>query len=288
MFALIRKPRGISSFECIRRFSKSIGHPKIGHAGTLDLLAEGLLLVATGRSPRLLSFVPHTSKTYEATIRFDGYTVTGDLESEVIPYDDDRLGRVAGSFSREDFEALLRRDFIGELKQTPSAFSAIWIDGKRAYELARKGKAVDMPSREITVFSLELLSCDFPECVIRAEVSSGTYIRTLADDIGQALGLRGYLTKLVRTAIGPFDMGRFQTPDEPFAEISMAEVFPDFPLLEMDEAEREMLFHGMPITDRWSITAGSMAFLCNDGQPVALMKSRDGVLFVVRNDLLTE
>ncbi|HRI36544.1 MAG TPA: hypothetical protein PK765_05820 [bacterium] len=138
MFALIHKPRGVSSFECIRRFARDRGIKKIGHAGTLDLLAEGLLLVATDRSTRLLSFLPHTDKTYEASIRFDGWTATGDLESEPESCDPSAIEHARNEFSREKLDALLRERFIGRITQVPSVFSAIWIDGKRAYELARK------------------------------------------------------------------------------------------------------------------------------------------------------
>lgn len=285
MFALIRKPRGISSFDCIRRFSKTIGHPKIGHAGTLDLLAEGLLLVATGRSTRLLSFVPHTSKTYEAVMRFDGYTATGDLEADLVACDAADIEHARAVFHADEFARLLREKFTGTIRQTPSAFSAIWIDGKRAYELARKGREVDMPSREVEIYSIEALSCDLPECVVRAEVSSGTYIRTLADDIGRAMGLRGYLARLERTAIGPFGYDRFASPSDAYAELPIEEVFPDFPVLAMNPVERESLFHGNPIPDRWGVPPEKMALLAADGTPVALVVSRAGMLVVVRNDL---
>jgi tRNA pseudouridine55 synthase len=195
---LIDKPAGMTSFGVVARvrrvLSQQFGHKvKVGHTGTLDPFATGLMIIVTGKECRNAGAYSKLDKVYEATIRLGQTSTTGDPEGDITEVSDRQPTLV------EIEEALVR--FRGEIKQTPPAFSAIKINGQRAYKLARQGEVVEMPERQVTVFELELLDYSYPEIRIRAHVSSGTYIRTLAEDIGQVLGVGAYCTELRRTEI---------------------------------------------------------------------------------------
>lgn len=195
-FLLIDKPAGITSFGVIAKLRRITGVRRIGHAGTLDPFATGLLIVGVGRgaTKRLGEYLGRP-KTYEAVAVLGGTTVTQDKDSEVTP----TIGAVMPTEAGIR-DALPR--FTGPLRQTPPMFSAKKIDGKRLYELAREGKEVERKSVEVTVYSLELLSYEPPKLSFRATVSAGTYVRTLAHDLGADLGTGAYLEALRRTAIG--------------------------------------------------------------------------------------
>lgn len=195
---LIDKPAGITSFGVVarvrRRMSEHFGHKvKVGHTGTLDPFATGLMIIVTGKECRNASLYSKLDKVYEATIRLGQTSTTGDPEGEIV----DASSRVPSH--EEVAEALTR--FTGEISQRPPIYSAIKINGERAYKLARKGETVEMPERIVTVFSLELIDYTYPNLKVRAHVSSGTYVRTLAEDIGNALGVGGYCSQLRRTRI---------------------------------------------------------------------------------------
>lgn len=204
---LVDKPVGWTSFDVcakirgqIRAEYRARGEKptkrqlKVGHAGTLDPFATGLLIIllgdATSRSDEFLKL----DKVYEATIRLGKNSTTGDLEGEMTDISDRQP-------SEAEVQAALEQ-FTGNITQTPPAYSAIKINGQRAYKLAREGKEVEIPSRKITVHSIELLHYSYPEIKIRTNVSSGTYIRTLAEDVGRALKVGAYCSQLRRLSIG--------------------------------------------------------------------------------------
>lgn len=200
---LVDKPAGISSFGVVARVRRELkdefGHKvKLGHTGTLDPFATGLLILLSGKmTKRSNEFLKH-DKIYEATLKL-GYTSnTGDIEGEIIKKEDKDL-------KIEDIKKTIQI-FVGTISQTPPKFSAIKINGQRAYKLARKGEDFEIPSRQVTIYSIEILDYNYPELKIRAHVSSGTYIRTLAEDIGKALGTGAYLTALRRTKIADYDV----------------------------------------------------------------------------------
>ena len=172
---------------------------KVGHTGTLDPFATGLLILLSGKATKLSNQFLKLDKWYEATLCLGKISTTGDPEGAITEVNVDRQP------SYSDIEKILP-DFLGNIKQTVPIFSAVKINGKRAYQLARQGQKVEMPTREIEIYELEVLSYHFPELVIRTHVSSGTYIRTLGEDIGQALGVGAYLTALRRTKVGNFDL----------------------------------------------------------------------------------
>lgn len=197
----IDKPAGMTSFGVVarvrRQLSQHFGHKvKVGHTGTLDPFATGLMIIVTGKECRNAGNYSKLDKVYEATIRLGQVSSTGDPEGEITEVSD-------GVPTRDEVEDAIKQ-FVGEIKQRPPIYSAIKINGQRAYKLARKGEVVEMPERTVTIFSLELIDYNYPELKIRTHVSSGTYIRTLAEDIGAALGTGAYCTELRRTKIAEY------------------------------------------------------------------------------------
>ncbi|MBP5634535.1 tRNA pseudouridine(55) synthase TruB [Candidatus Saccharibacteria bacterium] len=199
----VDKPSGMSSFGAVARvrriLSQREGHKvKVGHTGTLDPFATGLLILLAGKATKKAPELTKKDKVYEATIRLGATSTTGDPEGEIT-----ETG--AKLPTREEIEAVLPQ-FRGEIQQTPPAFSAIKVNGQRAYKLARAGKDVEIPSRTVTIYELGILDYDAPLLKIRTHVSSGTYIRTLAEDLGKALGCGAYCTELRRTKIADYDI----------------------------------------------------------------------------------
>ena len=195
---LIDKPAGMTSFGVVARIrrllSEQLGKKaKVGHTGTLDPFATGLMIIVTGKECKNAEKYSKLDKVYEATFLLGRTSSTGDPEGEITKVGDREP-------TKEEIESLLPR-FTGKIQQRPPIFSAIKVNGQRAYKLARKGEEVQMPSRVVTIYSLELLDYAYPEVKIRTHVSSGTYIRTLGEDIGKSLGTGAYCTRLRRTSI---------------------------------------------------------------------------------------
>lgn len=200
---LIDKPSGMTSFGVVarvrRKLSQQLGKKvKVGHTGTLDPFATGLMIIVTGKECRNAGTYSKLDKVYEATIRLGQTSSTGDPEGEVTNVSDIQptLDEVNDALNQ----------FVGEIQQTPPIYSAIKINGQRAYKLARKGEVVEIPVRAVTIYSLELVDYTYPDIKIRVHVSSGTYIRTLAEDIGKVLGTGAYCTQLRRTKIADFSI----------------------------------------------------------------------------------
>lgn len=201
---LVDKQAGMSSFGVVARVRRILSQAagkkvKVGHTGTLDPFATGLMIVVVGSYCRRASEFSKLDKSYEALVMLGSTSSTGDSEGELTPVSDHRP-------AVEDVHAALA-DFTGVITQTPPVYSAIKIDGVRAYKLAREGKAVEMPTREVTVSSLDLVGYEYPELRIACAVSSGTYIRTLAEDLGRALGTGAYCRELRRTRVGEYEIG---------------------------------------------------------------------------------
>lgn len=207
---LVDKPTGWTSFDVVAKIRGQIRagyrergekptkrQQRVGHTGTLDPFATGLLIILLGDATKRSDEFLKLDKVYEATIRLGGISTTGDPEGEISSYEGTR--DAVPSF--EEVERALSH-FRGQIRQKPPIFSAIKIDGKRAYKLARDGKSVEMPERDVTIHELEILDYTYPELRIRTHVSSGTYIRSLAVDIGEAMGTGAYCSQLRRTAVG--------------------------------------------------------------------------------------
>jgi len=196
----IYKPKGPSSYDIIRQIKRDAVDKKVGHGGTLDPLASGVLVVAIGREfTKQLDNVVKDQKEYIANIKLGESSTTQDEEGE----------KTQISIESEPALAQIKetiQKFIGKIKQIPPAYSAMKINGQRAYKLARQGINPDIKEREITIYEIELLSYNWPILEIRVVCSSGTYIRTLANDIGSDLATGGYLKDLIRTRVGEFDI----------------------------------------------------------------------------------
>lgn len=200
---LMDKPAGMTSFGVVARVRRVLSHQagkklKVGHCGTLDPFATGLLILVTGKMTRKAMEYTKLDKVYEATILLGEQSTTGDPEGEITKISDAEPTRVQVE------EALSM--FSGEITQTPPIFSAVKINGQRAYKLAREGKEVTVPERKVTIYSLDLLEYSYPSLKIRTHVGSGTYIRSLAVDIGSALGTGAYCTELRRTSIAEWSV----------------------------------------------------------------------------------
>ena len=196
----IYKPAGPTSHDVVNQIRKLSGEKRVGHAGTLDPFAEGVLIVAVGReyTKQLGKFLKQ-DKTYRAVIKLGAESDTGDLTGKIIDK------KNPPKPVKKQIKEILKK-FTGEIEQIPPAFSAIKIRGRKAYELARKGIKPDLKPRHIKVYSIKILKYRWPYLEIETRVSSGTYVRSLARDIGQALQTGGYLEKLVRTKVGRFSL----------------------------------------------------------------------------------
>jgi len=207
-FLFVDKPSGWTSHDVVAFIRRRAG-TKAGHAGTLDPMATGLLVVALGRSTRLLRYLQQAEKEYVATARFGVATDTLDADGAV-------LSRSPMPVTESDVRRVMQR-FRGTVMQVPPMVSAKKVDGRRLYELAREGKEVERAARPVTIAELELLDfspCDYPEVTFRTVVGSGTYVRSLADDMARALGGRAHLTALRRTRVGVIDVTDAVTVEE--------------------------------------------------------------------------
>jgi len=201
MFLLINKPKGITSHDVVNKIRKFTGIKKVGHAGTLDPNATGLLIIGIKRqsTKKLGAISKNTTKTYEAEILLGEERTTDDVEGKVV----NRNTNIKPS-KKEVIKVL--KKFTGELIQKPPIYSAIKVDGKKSYNLARKGKKVKLKPRKVIVYSIKLLAYKYPTLSIECKVSSGTYIRALARDIGKSLKTFAYLKNLKRTKIGKYSI----------------------------------------------------------------------------------
>lgn len=204
---LIDKPKGITSHDAVDLVRRALGTRKVGHAGTLDPMATGLLVMGVGAATRLLRFLGDLSKTYEGTIRLGVRTDTLDAD-----------GAVTETRSVEATEADVRAAaarLTGERSQRPPAYSAVKVKGRKLYEAARAGETLVAEPRSVTVTSFEVRSVVGPDVDLATTVSGGTYVRVLAADLGDDLGCGAHLTRLVRTAVGPFRLEDASPPDSP-------------------------------------------------------------------------
>jgi tRNA pseudouridine55 synthase len=208
---LVDKPAGITSFGVVARVRRVLSEKagkkvKVGHTGTLDPFATGLMILVVGKETKNAMTLTKLDKVYEATIVLGQRSSTGDPEGEIIA--------VSDTIPSQDAVLEALKAFTGEISQVPPAFSAIKVKGVRAYKLAHKGQAVEIPSRNVTIYSLDLVDYSYPELKIRTHVSSGTYIRTLAEDIGTKLGTGAYCSQLRRTKIADYDVRDAQTLEQ--------------------------------------------------------------------------
>lgn len=279
---LLDKPQGPTSHDLVGRTRRTLATRKVGHAGTLDPMATGLMILGVGSSTRLLTYLVGLDKEYTATIRLGQSTTTDDAEGEVVT-EHDASGVTDAAIAAEV------ATLTGEIAQVPSTFSAIKVDGRRAYDRARAGEVVELKPRTVTVSAFEVIasraSGTLLDLDVRVAVSSGTYVRALARDLGAALGVAGHLTALRRTRIGPFDISDAADPEGDLATalIPPAEIAGGlFPTATMDAEAALALAQGkripVAVTD-----APTVAAIGPDGRLIGLISVRDGVSRVLTN-----
>lgn len=242
-FLALDKPEGISSHSMVQEVRRACGTRRVGHAGTLDPLATGVLLVGIGQATRLIEYLMAQRKTYRATMRLglitDSQDITGTpLETRSVP-----------AVSLHQLESVCA-EFMGEIEQIPPMFSALKRNGVPLYRLARKGEEVERQKRRVSIERISVIAYDGVEIVLDVECSKGTYIRTLCHDIGISLGCGGCMTQLRRTASGHFDSTSLTTLDAlrtgKFRVLSPLEGLSHLPQLELNTAGRERLRNGIP------------------------------------------
>lgn len=267
----------MTSHDVVAKTRRFLGTRKIGHAGTLDPMATGVLVLGVERATKLLGHLALDRKTYLATITLGAATTTDDAEGEILTETDASAvtdGAVAAGIV----------DLTGELQQVPSAVSAVKVDGKRAYARVRDGEEVDLPPRPVTVHRFDLLYTRREDGRIVLDVmvdcSSGTYVRALARDLGAALGVGGHLTQLRRTTVGPFTLAAARTLEaveaEPGLSLNLSEaVAAAFPRRDADAAETRAVRHGQRLPAAG--IAGTYGVFGPDGEVLALAEDRGGV-----------
>lgn len=276
---LVDKPAGPTSHDVVAKMRKLFNTRKVGHAGTLDPMATGMLVIGIGRATRLLGYFTAHDKEYVGTIRLGISTTTDDAQGELV-----KETSATHLTESEILETI--RDFRGPIMQQPSAVSAIKIDGKRAYARVRDGEEISIPSRSVLIHDLEIIEIKrLPELeVIDVEVrvvcSAGTYIRALARDIGQRLEVGGHLTQLRRTRSGVFDsMTTLESLQEHPALIDLATaVKTGFPHLVLSEEQAIKAVNGVRLAAPNDLASGHVGLISPDGKAIGLFDNSDSVL----------
>jgi tRNA pseudouridine55 synthase len=267
---VVDKPAGMTSHDVVARVRRLAGTRKVGHAGTLDPMATGVLVLGVGRATRLLGHLLLTDKAYDATIRIGATTSTDDAEGEVLET------RPTEEVSADDVRAGLQA-MVGEVDQVPSAVSAVKVGGRRAYVLARAGERFELRPRRVRIDEITVRRVELPEVEVSVRCSSGTYVRAIARDLGAALGVGGHLTALRRTAVGPFTLEAASTLDrlaERFEVTPLAVAAREcFPSYDLDEARAAAVRHGRPLPVTLP-AAGPVAVFAPDGEFLALYEQR--------------
>ncbi len=236
---LVDKPAGITSHDAVAAVRRALGTRRVGHAGTLDPMATGLLAVGVGRATRLLRFLGDLPKTYEGRFHLGVETDTLDAEGSVV-----REQRVVATTDelRTAMHAL-----VGESMQRPPAYSAVKVGGRKLYEAARAGQELEAPPRPIRVEEFELVRVELPDVWFRVVCSAGTYVRVLAADVGRSLGCGAHLTSLRRTAIGPLVVDHARPPDDPGQPQPLERAVAHLPRVVLEPDEAIAAGHGRPL-----------------------------------------
>jgi len=278
---VVDKPTGLTSHDVVQIIRRGTNIRRAGHTGTLDPRASGVLVILIGPAVRLSEYVSASDKRYQAVVRLGTSTDTYDADGRV-------LSTSAVEISEEQFEQVLQQ-FVGTIEQVPPPYSAVKVKGKKAYEMAREGEEVDLEPRTINVYSLELLEWAPPEAVIDVYCSSGTYVRSLAHDLGEKLGCGAHLVGLRRTKSGRFTL-RDAVPLRKLQEafhagnwyqylIPAAEALADWPSVELDPDEVEEVRHGHRVKAKEGDQPKMVRGVSTQGELVALMEllpSEDG------------
>ena len=279
-FLIIDKPAGFTSHDVVAIARKALLERRVGHAGTLDPFATGVLVLGVGSGTRLLQYITDGKKSYQATIRLGIATTTDDFTGEVLKESLSELSGITDDMITNELKKM-----IGDIQQLPSTYSAIRINGKRAYEIARAGEEVILKSRAISIFSIEILEIrrakDGIYVDITVECSAGTYIRAIARDLGESLGVGGHLTTLRRLTVEPFTLSDAITLDQlkqgahPASIESVVRRL--FPMRELTAQEQVHVSHGRSI-DLTTDELNTCAAFTSEGRFMALLSPVNGRL----------
>lgn len=246
----LNKPEGVTSNDAVMILKRALGFPKIGHAGTLDPLASGILPIALGEATKLVQYMMEDDKVYLFDVTWGESRTTDDREGEVVETSDIRP-------TDEQIHAVLP-EFMGEIQQRPPAFSAIKVDGKRAYDMARAGEEVELAARPVHIYELDLTESTPATATFRCVCGKGTYVRSLARDIAEKLGTKGYVSRLIRENVGPFSLNDAisldffrENTDKVQLEsnvLPVQTVLDDIPELAVNDMEAARLKNGQKLT----------------------------------------
>lgn len=243
-FLNINKPFGITSHDVVAKIRRTFKLKKVGHAGTLDPLATGVLVVCVGDATRLSDYVMHSQKTYAAQVKFGEATTTYDAEGKITTQ------KEASHITLADIEAILPQ-FTGEIQQIPPMYSALKKDGKKLYDLARAGETIALDPRPVTIYQLKITQFNAPIAHIEIQCGSGTYIRSLAHDMGQVLGVGAHLAGLIRVSSGAFDLSESYDLEALLNHsawesclVNEQTALAHFPRVDLDEIDTTHIQHG--------------------------------------------
>ena len=278
----INKPPGITSRGVVDAVQRLVRPAKVGHAGTLDPLAGGVLVVCLGPATRLIEYVQRMRKRYMATFRLGCSSSSDDIESEVVDLAD---------VSEPGEEAIVRacRQFVGTIEQRPPAYSAVKVKGKRAYKLARSGEKFTLAARRVSVYRVELVRYDYPELELDIECGAGTYVRSLGRDLAESLGTGAVMSALVRLSVGHFHLDDASTMADLTADrwpqqlVSALQAVPGLPKIELNSEQSERVERGMDIDHSIVTHPGEVAAVDASGQLVAILVPRRGRLGPLKN-----
>ncbi|MGL5831549.1 MAG: tRNA pseudouridine(55) synthase TruB [Candidatus Altimarinota bacterium] len=273
-FLLIDKEKGINSFKLVLGLRRALGQKKVGFAGTLDPLASGLMIMGLGEYTKLLPYLEISDKVYTVTAELGAVSNTYDGEGEIIR-------KKVEQPSLELIEKTLQENFVGKIEQVPPIFSAIQIDGQRAYDLARKGRDFQLKARPVEIFSINIVKYEFPLLTLKVHCSSGTYIRSLAADLGEKLNTGAYVQDLRRDSISKTSVEDLKVIDSGKLEkeivlaniLDATTLLPDWQKIELKDDDYRTLSLGNFIEDKWQVKEKALAIW--RGQTVGVVEFVD-------------
>lgn len=268
-FVIIDKPAGITSHDVVAKLRKTLGTKQVGHAGTLDPMATGVLVLGVNKATKFLQYITQGRKAYQAQIRLGQVTTSDDAQGEITSTSD------TSNVSDQEIRDFLATQ-IGRIMQVPTKVSAIKINGQRAYDLVREGKEVDIPARQIDIYKLDVIEIkhgEFLDIEISVECSAGTYIRSIARDLGSSLGVGGHLISLRRGLVAPFLLSDCSAIESPVIRPLAGEISKVMRVRDVDLQEVKELSFGRALSA--SSTDGPVVALAPDGQVAAILENRE-------------
>ena len=268
-FVIIDKPAGITSHDVVAKLRKSLGTKQVGHAGTLDPMATGVLVLGVNKATKFLQYITQGKKAYHAQIRLGQVTTSDDAQGEITSTSD------TSNVSDQEIRDFLATQ-VGSIMQVPTKVSAIKINGQRAYDLVREGKEVDIPARQIDIYKLDVIEIkrgEFLDIEITVECSAGTYIRSIARDLGSSLGVGGHLISLRRSLVAPFSLSDCSSLESPEIRPLASEISKVMRVRDVDLQEVKELSFGRALAA--SSTDGPVVALAPDGQVAAILENRE-------------